>query len=195
MTVRVCRPDPLVMLQYYSGGRRRICDLDIALFCGHGPLAGAIKAKTESDYSHVALCCWVQDVLMIGESTSPESRCVCMSSQVDALSGRIDIYRLRPEFMQEIDDYQAWNWMLRASGTDYPETELIRDWQALTFGEGFARDIPNSDDPHYKRKCSGLAHACLRVHGMPPIKPFDCWVYPGHFADPAFSSYLFTLTK
>jgi len=184
------RPDKLNCVPY-TRARERIQTLDICLVAGTGLVAREIQRLTKSDYSHCMLAGWCGSVLMVSESTSPESRLVTLSSRVAAYPGRIDVYRLRPEVAACIDENRAWAWAKRASGIDYPESHILRDWREIVLGIDHA--TPNSDEPEVHRVCSGLVHACLRVAGMAPIRSHDCDVYPGTLADPGWVNYLYTL--
>jgi len=192
-TAEVKRPDPLKLVPY-AQARESIQLLDLGLVSGDSFLARQIQRWTNGPYSHAMTFGWCLNVLMVAESTSPESRVVTASSQVKASPGRIDVYRLRPEILALVDVSKAWEWLLRASGVDYPEIELVRDWRQIVLGEG-GHHWPNSDEPDgVRRVCSGLVHACWRVHGVPPIVERDCDAYPPTLADPGLVSYLFTLT-
>lgn len=188
------RPDPLKLVSY-AEARDSIQTGDMGLVCGIGPAAWVIEQKTGSPYSHVAICGWESagGVLMVAESTTPESRVVCLSSQVKAHSGQVDLYRLLPEVLAPVNFEAAWSWFLRASGVNYPEFVLAHDWIVLTFGGGHVDHWPNSDEPETRRVCSGLVHAGLRVNGMVPIVERDCDAYPSTFAQRSVATYFGTL--
>lgn len=188
------RPDPLNLVSYATV-RDSIQTGDMGLVCGEGPIADIIKRVTRSPYSHVFGCGWESagGVLMVGESTEPESRIVCLSSWVKSHSGQIDLYRLLPEVLAPVNLEAWWSWILRASGVNYPEATLFHDWKVIAFGEDRVEHHPNSDAPETRRVCSEFLHAALRVNGMTPIVEHDCDAYPSTFAQRSVSTYFGTL--
>ena len=195
----VGRPDPLRLIPY-SECRDSIHTGMLALFSGPGEgfldnvVVDAIERITNSAYYHSSLCGWENEgrVLLLAESTTPESRVVTLSSRIRLHPGSIDLYQLRPEIASQVDFSKAWEFLLRASGTDYPEAQLAHDWLTI---RGLDRGHePNSDDPETRRVCSQLVHAGLRVAGMPPIRERDCEIYPATLADPGWFQYVFSPT-
>lgn len=198
MKSHIGRPDPLVLVPY-SEARGRIRTGDIGLV-SDGLLGGLIRRVTDSDYSHVFMFGWFvagpadYDVLMTAESTTPESRVVSASSQLKRWPGLIDVFRPIPDYHYRRSE-EAWAFMLRASGIDYPESRLVHDWAAIRI-PGLARHVPNCNVPDGQRRvCSELVHAANRVSGFPLLADNDCDVYPSHFAArPELIEYLFTPT-
>ncbi len=196
----VGRPSPLRLIPY-ADCRDQIHTGYTALFAQRSrglvewSVDLAIQHLVNSVYFHVVALGWEAEkrVLMMAESTSPESRSVTFSSQVREHSGGIDVYALRPEIAAKVDFACDWEFMLRASGLLYPDGELLRDFEQVVLGRG--QTTPNSDVPDGKlRVCSELRHAALRCAGMPPMQPLDAMVWPRHFPDPAYWLYMFSPT-
>lgn len=185
------RPSPLHLVPYQEF--RGFCHTGyIGLTAGGGAIASIIQRRTNSPYSHAFMCGWESEgrVLMMSESTTPESRTVPLSPYIRKNSGLVDIYVLHPKIADSTDFARAWEFMLRAGGQDYPEAVLAHDWAVIAGLD--PSHYPNSDDPETRRVCSQLLHAALRVAGMHPMVDYDCDAYPATFANPRFTHYFCT---
>jgi hypothetical protein len=152
---------------------------------------------TRSRYSHAALVGWNRPsgrrnghgVLMIAETRQHRNaRLIAMSGEIREFPGFYDVYRIKTPW----DHDSAWDFMCRAAGAQYGYRHLTRAWLRKHLGYWIPA-IRNSDDPQWPRDCSALVHAAYRIVGGLRIKPLDCDVYPGDWADPAITRYVCTL--
>lgn len=181
----------------YADARESIATGDIACFRGDDLISRVIAQATGMPESHVAYLLWPgdADVLMVVEAWHPMSRAVEFSSRVQAASGRVDVYRLRPEIVATINLAVVTAFMLRATNVDYPENWLFNDAMHILFPSWPAvKPFPNSADPKIPRHCSGVISAAMFQGGLPRMKEFDCYVYPGDWHNLAIVQGLFTLT-
>lgn len=183
------RPAKLIKTPY-SRFRPTAATGMMCLFSGHGPGSQLIQAATDSDYSHIGAMGWCSGVLMLAESVRPFSRAVSLSSQVKACPGIIDVYEFLPRVSLDVEE--AFDFMLRAAGQDYPEEWIVNNWLRIHWGQ-WVEPIPNDNNPEIPRHCSGTWAAATRCAGMKPIREFDSDSYPDMWADPLISQYVCTL--
>ena len=181
------RPNPLCLVPYREFRECAVTGM-IGLTYGTDPIARLIQTATNSDYSHALMIGWgAPDVLCLAESREPHAQVIGLSHRVLLRSHLIDVYRLLVPF----DEHRAWAFMLRLSGTDYPESWIVDDWLRIQFGD-VVPPVPNSDDPERPRHCSGALSAAFRIAGVPAIKDHDSDVWPCSFALPSVSEYVCT---
>ncbi len=181
------RPEHLNCIPYDEFRKEARTGL-IGLHSGNCTISRLIQNVTDSDYSHALMIGWgAPNVLAVAEAEQPVSRIVSARSHFREAEGRTDIYRLKAK----CDLFEAWSFMFRFSGQDYPEDWIVNNWVRIRLGQ-IIPPIPNSDDPEFSRHCSGAIAAAFRVQGVPPLKPFDSEVQPSDWADSDITEYVCT---
>jgi hypothetical protein len=78
----------------YDLARRQIQDADVLLFRGQSWYSKTIACAGRSPYSHVGMAAWWHDRIHLLQSTAFGDHKPLLSSMVDSMPGRIDVWRV-----------------------------------------------------------------------------------------------------
>jgi len=181
---------------------------DVLLCRPTTPQGRLIVDITHTTYSHASLVGWLNphrrddptaSALLIAESVGHGKRLIPLSGEVQRYSGVYDVWRVRdryPRLFNHVYDGEAtFAFAARGANSGYGWSFiwriLCRRYLPWPFNRVAA--APNSNDPTFRRDCSGQVHAALRLNCGPNLREFDSDVTPGDLADKAWFEYFFTL--
>jgi hypothetical protein len=192
----------------YDDVRRGIRNGDIAL-CRPSSLTGEVITRaTDTKYSHATMLGWASPhTLMVGETREHhDARLIDARSEFCRWPGAYDVFSVRttpldfcrPAHLNwyhyaDYDGDAAWTFVCHSAGSKYGWNHISRVGLRRILGQTWIAPVPNNNAPQWPRDCSGLVHAAMRLYRGPILRPFDCDVVPGDFADPRSFDYRFTV--
>lgn len=185
--------------QPYSEVRNLICDGDLLLKQGKGPVSWAISVAGRSPYTHAAMACWWHKDLFLLEVQRTGGRAVLLSTQVEKCPGQWDVLNFVPHLQQDSKHVcqRATRFMKRLCGCDYGFVGLAAAAMLhLPVVRWFVR--ANTDDKARDQRPPFCSQACAMAWriggGVDTVKELaDKLTEPGDLARSQFFQYRFTL--
>lgn len=148
---------------------------DVLLFRGDRRLSRVIEAVGRGHYSHSALVLRWDGRVMIAQAEWPRLEAVPMSVAVEAYSGLVDWFRVKPEFEPQLDRAKLLDEAMNLLGKPFSVRELVR----IGIYNLLRKQVPKSaDDGGFV--CSEYVSHCFRQAGLTlaPDRPHDVAVTP-----------------
>jgi hypothetical protein len=163
----------------YGDIRDRVEDGDIVLFRGTVFLSRAIERISHGAYSHCAIAAaWGERKMILQAELMGGVQAVPMSVAVGTYRGRVDWYKIRPEWRAKLDMRTLLAEARADLGLTYATSDLLRVAAHSLFG---ARLPDDCDNPH-ALFCSQYVARCFRKAGLPLCTDTDVGTSPSEIA-------------
>lgn len=177
MANRNATPD--VPLLQYADIRHRVEDADVLLFRGTLFLSRVIEKASHGAYSHCAITAnWGERKMLLQAEIFGGVQAVPMSVAVGSYRGRVDWYKIAPDWRAKLDLARLMAEARADLGLTYATSELLRVAAHSLFGSELPEDC---DNPH-ALFCSQYVERCFRGAGLPLSKDSDVGTSPSAIA-------------
>lgn len=173
----------------YSEIRDDVDDGDVFLFRGNRIISRLFQAGSHSKYSHSGLVGWWDRRLMLFQAELACVQAVPFSVAVRSYDGLVDWYKVRPEYMSQLNMDALLDEAKSNLGIAYGTTDLFR----TILHELANLDLPPECETPHALFCSQYVARCFRVGGVPLKVEQDMAIFPSEIASSPVLMYMGTI--
>jgi hypothetical protein len=163
----------------YGDIRDQVDDGDIILFRGTIFFSRVIETVSAGAYSHCAIAAnWGERKMLLQAELMGGVQAVPLSVAAGTYKGRVDWYKITPEWRQKLDIAALLKEARADLGLTYATSELLRVAAHTLFGA----KLPNDCDNPHALFCSQYVERCFRKAGMALCNDSDVGTSPSEIA-------------